>query len=566
MDAAVSSGPPIQVTPVSSSHPFTCNTCQVAFRSGELQRGHMRSEWHRYNLKRRVASLPPLASEVFAEKVLTAQASSSAAAAKASYETVCQACQKTYYSENAYRNHIASQKHKARVLAMHNGTADGRTIVNDEVMSVMSSTFSLGEPVGAGEQQDGEKEDELSGELSGVAKGLGDTTVGENGKEPKHSAPATATPSTTTENSPALSTLSCIFCNYVSPSINLNASHMGKIHGMFIPEQSYLIDLEGLIKFLAEKVLQSHECLYCSKIKSTPEGVRTHMRDKGHCIIAFDTEEQMIDVGQFYDFRSTYSDSEEDSEGEDEGDRREAGMKGGAKLGAKRDIDVTTIVLGGSRGAENIVQGAADADGWETDTSESSLDSEDLCAVPLDDHSHQYERLHKHPHHSHHDPRPHRNADGWHSHAHHAHPHAVYRSEYELYLPTGRSAGHRSLARYYRQNLHRYPSPSSQQPETRAITGSAGGDINEQRGRQLAARASGGLGMVGVSGAKRREIKAVEKRERKREGRERDRYQWGVEKRGNMQKHFRVSNPPAVATRGNVELILSACLQDPLLQ
>jgi hypothetical protein len=29
----------------SASHPYTCNTCQVAFRNSELQRGHMRSDW-----------------------------------------------------------------------------------------------------------------------------------------------------------------------------------------------------------------------------------------------------------------------------------------------------------------------------------------------------------------------------------------------------------------------------------------------------------------------------------------------------------------------------------------
>src|SRR5579862_833836 len=51
MATAMSSGQSMgvsQITPVSSapsSHPFTCNTCQVAFRSGELQRGHMRSDW-----------------------------------------------------------------------------------------------------------------------------------------------------------------------------------------------------------------------------------------------------------------------------------------------------------------------------------------------------------------------------------------------------------------------------------------------------------------------------------------------------------------------------------------
>lgn len=37
--------PPAGQADTSSTHPFTCNTCQVAFRSSELQRGHMRSDW-----------------------------------------------------------------------------------------------------------------------------------------------------------------------------------------------------------------------------------------------------------------------------------------------------------------------------------------------------------------------------------------------------------------------------------------------------------------------------------------------------------------------------------------
>jgi len=30
---------------VGTSHPYTCNTCQVAFRNSDLQRGHMRGDW-----------------------------------------------------------------------------------------------------------------------------------------------------------------------------------------------------------------------------------------------------------------------------------------------------------------------------------------------------------------------------------------------------------------------------------------------------------------------------------------------------------------------------------------
>jgi pre-60S factor REI1 len=52
----------------------------------------MQTNWHRYNLKRRVASLPPLFSEIFTEKVLANKATAAATAAKASFEKLCTLC------------------------------------------------------------------------------------------------------------------------------------------------------------------------------------------------------------------------------------------------------------------------------------------------------------------------------------------------------------------------------------------------------------------------------------------------------------------------------------------
>ncbi len=49
---------------------FTCLACQVAFKTAEVQRTHYGTDWHRYNLKRKVADLPPVTSEVFTQKVL----------------------------------------------------------------------------------------------------------------------------------------------------------------------------------------------------------------------------------------------------------------------------------------------------------------------------------------------------------------------------------------------------------------------------------------------------------------------------------------------------------------
>ena len=88
-------------------------------------------------MKRRIASLPPVSQETFNEKVLAAKATSTAAAAKASFEKTCEACQKTFYSENTYANHIKSSKHRSREAQLHREHAD-------DASSVMSSNFSLG--------------------------------------------------------------------------------------------------------------------------------------------------------------------------------------------------------------------------------------------------------------------------------------------------------------------------------------------------------------------------------------------------------------------------------------
>jgi pre-60S factor REI1 len=497
-------------------------------------------------LKRRVTSLPPITSEVFTEKVIQAQASSTAEATKAAYEKTCTVCQRTYFSENAYRNHVGSQKHKAKLAEAKNEPAD------DEASSVMSSTFSLGEPVASAESIDSDAEGEFNEVVEAIKKtNLKDVPpVTGRPSRPHHStAPEDEAKSVTTASSVTaaadedpmeISLKRCLFCNSESPSVLLNAKHMEKIHGMFIPEKPYLVDLDGLIESLREKIYELHECLYCGKLKPSVFGLQTHMRDKGHCKIPFGTEDEQLEIGEFYDFRSTYSDDEEDSDSEDElpGKSR----AGGAKLGAKRPA--------GTAGEDD--DSVEDGDGWETDSSASSLDSADLTAVPLDQRTHQYEKLDQHPHHSHSDPRPHHNRDGWHSHAH-KHNHAVFYSDYELHLPSGRTAGHRSLNKYYKQNLHSHPSAEERQ-EQLAIEAAASSDSEEEvdqrvarrnereRGRALTSRANGGTGMLGVTAEKKKEVLAAEKRSRKVEERERRKFQWGNNKQGNFQKHFRVSN------------------------
>lgn len=53
---------------------FTCISCRVVFANSELQKAHYRTDWHRYNLKRKVADLPPVTAVDFQQRVLERKA------------------------------------------------------------------------------------------------------------------------------------------------------------------------------------------------------------------------------------------------------------------------------------------------------------------------------------------------------------------------------------------------------------------------------------------------------------------------------------------------------------
>lgn len=509
-----------------------------------------------------MASLPPISSEVFTEKVLQARATSTLEAERAGFQKECSVCQRTYYSENSYQNHIGSQKHKAKEAAFmrrQNANANGGVPIADDASSMISSTFSLGEPVPSN-RSDMDSDADAEEEFSNIVEGMKKTGVQDRPerpspvKRPSHPQPsenpqqeddhpmseessqqqssaATPIPSKT------VSPKSCLFCNLESSDIDSNVSHMERVHGMFIPEKQYLVNLEGLLASLQERIQEYNECLVCGKVKSNAFAAQTHMRDTGHCKIPYTTEDEQLEIGEFYDFRSTYSDDD------DEYDSDEESTHGGVRLGNKRPTTVT------NEDGDEIEDGQDE--GWETDSSASSLDSADLTAVPAENHYHQYERLDKHPHHASSESRPHHQRDGkWHSHTHSHRPtRAVFYDEYELHLPSGRSVGHRSLNMYFRQNLRDRPTnPVERAQRQLAIENGEDPDADgqvEHRGRdqnrQLASRADGGSGMVGVTDSKKNEVKKAEIRSRKAENKQNRRLQWSTNKAANNQKYYHYS-------------------------
>lgn len=88
---------------------YTCITCRVAFRDAEMQRAHYKTDWHRYNLKRKVADMAPVSAEGFQERV-RAQRAVAEQESKGT-ATYCTVCGKKFASFNAYENHLKSRRH-----------------------------------------------------------------------------------------------------------------------------------------------------------------------------------------------------------------------------------------------------------------------------------------------------------------------------------------------------------------------------------------------------------------------------------------------------------------------
>lgn len=86
-------------------------------------------------------------------------------------------------------------------------------------------------------------------------------------------------------------------------------------YGFRVPEAAYLADPDGLAGYLCAKIKQGRTCLWCGRQFRSYRACQQHMIDKAHLKVAYETDEQVDELADFYDFSRTY-------EGLDEADAR----------------------------------------------------------------------------------------------------------------------------------------------------------------------------------------------------------------------------------------------------
>lgn len=88
---------------------YTCNTCRALLDDAEAQRAHYKTDWHRYNLRRKVAGMAPVGAEGFQERVRAQRALAEPESKGAA--TYCTVCSKKFACFKAYENHLRSRRH-----------------------------------------------------------------------------------------------------------------------------------------------------------------------------------------------------------------------------------------------------------------------------------------------------------------------------------------------------------------------------------------------------------------------------------------------------------------------
>jgi pre-60S factor REI1 len=227
------------------------------------------------------------------------------------------------------------------------------------------------------------------------------------------------------EEPPVIDPNQSLFDNHISPNIDANIEYMYKKYGFFIPDIEFLVDKIGFIGYCHEKIKLGHTCLYCQKVFSTWEGCQKHMISKSHAKLRYEKGIDLEEFDVFYDFTSDDVDFLNSGIGNYKNKSSASRKKRNKKLGLVNEDDPDADDIGEKLESMNVDDNDSDDDSgeWEDIDSDEEMEEEE--------------------------------EDGL---------YAAYQDEIaqhglditplgELVFPDGRIIGHRGLNRYYKQRI-----------------------------------------------------------------------------------------------------------------
>lgn len=192
---------------------------------------HYKSDWHKYNLKRREAGLTLLEEKEFKARLQAALA-----------------LRKEKEKKNG-TDHIKNLNKKDYSKKKQNKKTNNNKVNNNAVISSSDDTKM--------EVEEGKPPSEENSDNN-------DTSNNDETTKATRSSRLPAALVESQEN-PEIDPKQCLFDQHQSETLEDNIKYMQKAYGFFLPDQDCLVDLEGLLGYAHEKIKLGHYCLYCEK-------------------------------------------------------------------------------------------------------------------------------------------------------------------------------------------------------------------------------------------------------------------------------------------------------------
>mmetsp|Transcript_13328 Transcript_13328/g.35398 ORF Transcript_13328/g.35398 Transcript_13328/m.35398 type:complete len:408 (-) Transcript_13328:20-1243(-) len=234
---------------------FTCLTAPgVVFDDKAAFTAHYKSEWHRYNLKRRTAQLPMVSLEEFERRRAAAQEASPAPKGQA---------------------HVKANKREKRSKRRE---LKGASVV-DSVPGYRSSLNVADGPASKPtEDVNEESEEEEIEEVTAEAR-----------------------------------CTDSFFDNERFDSSEEALAYMHRTYGFVLPESPYIADVDGLALYLCSKIKQGRTCLWCGRQFRSYRACQQHMIDKSHVKVAYESDAAVDELSDYYDFSASYVGMDDDA-------------------------------------------------------------------------------------------------------------------------------------------------------------------------------------------------------------------------------------------------------------
>jgi pre-60S factor REI1 len=261
---------------------FKCNNCKALFSTVDIIKEHYKSEWHILNSKRRAQNLLPLSKEEFKKvKGLLPQP----------------------------KKPPALPQSLATSAPSSSGAATSPSKAPTQPSVQAQSVQSLPKPPSGNNKSNYAPPAPPAATSAAAANEM--AVVTEDGAEAEEEQ---------TFEELEVDPLISLFDSRRFDTVEECLAHMSRSYGFYIPDEKYVVDMSELLEYLGGKIKAGGMCLFCNRQFRSAYACQNHMKDMGHCKVAYQEDDDIEELEDFYDYFEDEDGDNEDDEDEEEGE------------------------------------------------------------------------------------------------------------------------------------------------------------------------------------------------------------------------------------------------------